>query len=66
MSYSIKTTYRTEYVPSSLESVECFCADRIGYVQAWKGDNSFTGCDMVNTCGSYFGALRTGYPLWEV
>lgn len=51
-------------------------------VQAWKGDNNFwleckgvngeyfsnkfTGYDMVNTCESYFSALRTGYPLWEV
>lgn len=28
--------------------------------------NKFTGCDMVNTCESYFSALRTGYPMWEV
>ena len=59
-----------------------FCADRIGYVQAWKGDSNFWleckgvngeyftrkfhGYDMVNTCETYFSALRTGYPLWEV
>lgn len=57
-------------------------ADGVGYVQAWKYQNSFwiecngvngeyfsnkfTDCDMVNTCEYYFGALRTGYPLWEV
>lgn len=59
-----------------------FCADRIGYVQAWKYGGSFWleckgvngeyfthkfhGYDMINTCESYFSALRTGYPLWEV
>ena len=59
-----------------------FCAGRIGYVQAWKyGDNfwveckgvngeyfirKFHGYDMVNTCETYFSAVRTGYPLWEV
>ena len=59
-----------------------FCADGVGYVQAWKYQNSFWleckgvnseyfthkfhGCDMINTCESYFNALRTGYPLWEV
>lgn len=59
-----------------------FYADRIGYVQAWKcGSNfwleckgvngeyfihKFHGYDVVNTCESYFSALRTGYPLWEV
>lgn len=59
-----------------------FCADRTGYVQAWKYGNSFwieckgvngeyfthkfSGCDMINTCESYFNALRAGYPLWEV
>ena len=59
-----------------------FYANRIGYVQAWKygsifwleckGVNGeyftrkFHGYDMVNTCESYFSALRTGYPLWEV
>lgn len=58
------------------------CADRIGYVQAWKYGNSFwiecsgvngeyfthkfSDDDMINTCESYFSALRTGYPLWEV
>lgn len=56
--------------------------DRIGYVQAWKygrdfwveckGVNGeyfthkFNGDDMINTCETYFSALRTGYPLWEV
>lgn len=56
-----------------------FCADRIGYVQAWKFGNSFwleckgvngeyftgkfIGDDMINTCESYFSALRGGYPL---
>lgn len=59
-----------------------FCADRIGYVQAWKYGNNFWleckgvngeyftrkfyGYDMVNTCETYFSALRTGYPLWKV
>ena len=59
-----------------------FYADSIGYVQAWKSCNNFWleckgvngeyfthkfhGDDMVNTCESYFSALRTGYPLWEV
>lgn len=59
-----------------------FCADRIGYVQAWKsGDifwleckgvngeyfaNKFHGDDMINTCETFFSALRIGYPLWEV
>lgn len=59
-----------------------FCANRIGYVQAWKYGNNFWleckgvkgeyftckfhGYDMVNTCETYFSALRTGYPLWEV
>lgn len=59
-----------------------FCADRIGYVQAWKGNaqfwleckgvngelftRKFQGCDMVSVCESYFNALRAGYPLWEV
>ena len=59
-----------------------FCADGIGYVQAWKygsifwveckGVNGeyfnkkFNAYDMVNTCETYFSALRTGYPLWEV
>lgn len=59
-----------------------FCADRIGYVQAWKYGNTFWleckgvnseyftgkfhGDDMINTAESYFGALRAGYPLWEV
>lgn len=46
-----------------------FCADRIGYVQACKGVNGeyfigkFIGDDMINTCESYFSALRGGYPL---
>nr|DAR59300.1 MAG TPA: hypothetical protein [Caudoviricetes sp.] len=22
--------------------------------------------EIVSTCGSYFSALRAGYPLWEV
>lgn len=59
-----------------------FFAYRIGYVQAWnygrgfwiecKGVNGeyfthkFHGDDMINTCETYFSALRTGYPLWEV
>lgn len=59
-----------------------FFSNGVGYVQAWKGDNSFWveckgvngeyftgkfhGYDMVNTCESYFSALRTGDPLWEV
>lgn len=59
-----------------------FCADRIGYVQAWKYGNifwleckgvngeyfthKFSGYDMINTCETYFSALRTGYPLCEV
>lgn len=59
-----------------------FCAARIGYVQAWKYGNNFWleckgvngeyftrkfhGYDVVNTCETYFSALRTGYPLWEV
>lgn len=35
-----------------------FCANRIGYVQAWKyGNNFWLECNS---------ALRTGYPLWEV
>lgn len=57
-------------------------ADGVGYVQSWKHQNSFwieckgvngeyfsnkfTGGDMANTCESYFNALRTGYPLWDV
>lgn len=56
-----------------------FCADGVGYVQAWKdginfwleckGVNGeyftgkFIGDDMINTCESYFSALRGGYPL---
>ena len=56
-----------------------FCADAVGYVQAWKhggifwmeckGVNGeyftgkFIGDDMINTCESYFSALRGGYPL---
>lgn len=28
--------------------------------------NKFHGDDMINTCETYFSALRTGYPLWEV
>ena len=56
-----------------------FCADRIGYVQAWKYGNTFwveckgvngeyftgkfIGDDMINTCESYFSALRGGYSL---
>lgn len=59
-----------------------FFGNGVGYVQAWKCGNSFWieckgvngkyftrkfhGYDMVNTCESYFNALRTGYPLWEV
>lgn len=59
-----------------------FCADRIGYVQAWKDGNNFwleckgengeyftrkfNGYDVVTTCEIYFSALRAGYPLWEV
>ena len=59
-----------------------FCANRVGYVQAWEFGNSFCleckgmngeyfvhkfhGYDMVNTCEFYFSALRAGYPLWEV
>ena len=59
-----------------------FFADGVGYVQAWKYQNrfwleckgvngeyfsnKFTGGDIVNTCESYFSALRTGYSLWEV
>lgn len=70
-----------KYLQSFMPDVFFFC-NGVGYVQAWKGDNSFwleckgvngeyfsnkfTGCDMVNTCESYFGALRTGYPMWEV
>lgn len=56
-----------------------FCAVGVGYVQAWKrggifwmeckGVNGeyfsgkFIGDDMINTCESYFSALRGGYPL---
>ena len=52
---------------------------RIGYVQAWKSGDSFwleckggngeyftgkfIGDDMINTCESYFSALRGGYSL---
>lgn len=59
-----------------------FCANEIGYVQAWKYGNNFWleckgvngeyfthkfhGYDVVNTCEAYFSALRMGYPLWEV
>lgn len=59
-----------------------FCADKIGYVQAWNNGSSFWleckgvngeyftrkfyGRDMINTCELYFGALRTGHPIWEV
>ena len=59
-----------------------FFADRVGYVQAWKNvrgfwleckgvngeyfTKKFDAYDMVNTCKTYFSALRTGYPLWEV
>lgn len=58
-----------------------FCADRIGYVQAWKYGNKFwveckgvngeyftgkfIGDDMINTCESYFSALRGGYSLQD-
>lgn len=70
-------TYLQAFVPDVF-----FCANRIGYVQAWKyGSNfwleckgvngeyficKFHGYDVVNTCETYFSALRTGYPLWEV
>lgn len=56
-----------------------FFGNGIGYVQAWKSGNNFWleckgvngeyfarkfhGCDMVNTCDYYFGALRTGNPM---
>ena len=59
-----------------------FCANGVGYVKAWKDGytfwlecqgvngecfiHKFHGYDMVSTCGSYFNALRIGYPLWEV
>lgn len=59
-----------------------FYVDRIGYVQAWKygsdfwpeckGVNGehfthkFHGDDMINTCETYFSALRAGDPPWEV
>lgn len=59
-----------------------FCANKIGYVQAWKYGNNFWleckgvkgeyftrkfhGYDVVNTCETYFSALRMGYSLWEV
>ena len=59
-----------------------FFANGLGYVQAWKGNahfwveckgvngeyfiHKFHGYDMVNTCETYFSALRMGYPLWEV
>lgn len=58
-----------------------FCADGVGYVQAWKYDGAFCmeckgvngeyftgkfiGDDMINTCESYFSALRGGYSLWD-
>lgn len=70
-----------ECLQSFVPDVFLFIA-RIGYVQAWGHDNSFwiecrgingvyfthkfSGYDMINTCNSYFSALRTGYPLWEV
>ena len=76
-----KLAREIEYMKSWEPDVFIF-AYRIGYVQAWKygrdfwleckgvnGEyfsNKFTGCDIVNTCESYFSALRTGYPLWEV
>lgn len=59
-----------------------FFADGVGYIQAWKVWNGFwieckgvdgeyfsskhTGCVLLDTCESYFSALRTGYPLCEV
>lgn len=70
-------TYLQAFVPDVF-----LCAIRIGYVQAWKDGNNFLieckgakgeyfirkfhGYDMINTCETYFSALRTGYPLWEV
>ena len=70
-----------KYLQSFMPDV-FFCADGVGYVQAWKyrsgfwieckGVNGeyfthkFHGYDMVNTCEFYFSALRAGYPLWEV
>lgn len=70
-----------KYLQSYQPDVFLF-ADRIGYVQAWKyGDSFWVECrgvngeyfahkfsdrDMINTCESYFRALRTGHPLCEV
>ena len=83
-----KELLEKEILRREIESLQSFVpevffyADRIGYVQAWKGGSNFWleckgvngeyftrkfhGCDVVNTCESYFSALRTGYPLWEV
>lgn len=76
-----KLAQEIEYM-KALEPDIFFMADGVGYVQAWRYQNSFwieckgvngeyfsnkfTGCDIVNTCESYFRALRSGYPLWEV
>lgn len=83
-----KELFEREILSREIEFLQAFtpdvfcCADRIGYVQAWKYGNSFClkckgvcgeyfvrkfyGCDMVSTCERYFSALCAGYPLWEV
>ena len=70
-----------KYLQSTQPNV-FFFADGIGYVQGWKYSNifwleckgvngeyftgKFRGDDMINTAESYFSALPTSYPLWEV
>ena len=72
MSDDIKTSYRTVFPR----------VDRGLFIKAWKSGNNFWiegkgvkgeyfthkfyGRDMINTCESYFSALRAGYPLWGV
>lgn len=40
----------------------------IKFFQPFMPDVFFyaNGMEMVNTCVSYFSALRVGYPLWAV
>ena len=70
-----------KYLQSFMPDV-FFFSNGVGYVQAWKVGNNFWleckgvkgeyftnkfhGCDMINTCETYFSALHTGYPLREV
>ena len=76
----ISVAYQTEFVGckrilaifGNVGGTACITVRDTATMDVVKGvngeyfSNKFTGCDMVNTCESYFGALRTGYPMWEV